>query len=86
MRHPTVYLRREQTTDSVLLNHLPTLPHVKLDRPYWMDVQAYSDPSGENPIGRWPWHYTKPTRRNRWTMLNCFRYAVVWIPDKAVSG
>jgi hypothetical protein len=28
-----------------------------------------------------PWHYykSKPTRRNRYVILNCFRYRLVWI-------
>jgi hypothetical protein len=87
LKTPTLYLRREPTTDSVLLAHLLTLPHVKLDRPYWMDVRAYYDRACKSPAGCWPWHYdqSKPTRRNRWTMLNCVRYAVVWLPDRAVT-
>lgn len=29
---------------------------------------------------RWPWYYrSKPTRRNKYTMLNCYRYKIEWV-------
>jgi len=41
------------------------------------DVQVYRL-NGE-PFGRFPWFYkTKPTRRNKYVTLNCYKWGLLW--------
>lgn len=69
----TLYLRKEPTTDGVLKIHAPDAKK--------FDVVAYRDPAASKVACRWPWHYSsRPTRRNRWVMFNCFRWKAVWLP------
>ena len=71
----SLYLRREPTTDDVLRRMAP-----KAKR---FDVVAYKSAECVTPCARWPWHYTKskPTRRNKRVMFNCYQWATVWLPD-----
>lgn len=62
-----LYLRREPTT----------LPNSAGRQ----DVAAYRDQGATEPCARWPWHYRKPDRRNRFVMFNCYRWEAVWLPD-----
>ncbi len=72
----TVYARHEPTDDSVAIQHLDpkTLATCK-------DVVIYHDRNCSSRYARFPWFYnlSKPTRRNRFVTLNCFRYRLVWI-------
>ena len=46
----------------------------------WRDVVVYRDQQCTSVYCRIPGEYTsKPTRRNRWIVLNCFRYRLVWV-------
>jgi hypothetical protein len=70
----TLYLRREPTVDSAWLQYGD-------GRPRW-DVRYYGDPKCQNLKGICPWYYSsKPRRGCRTTVLNCYRWAVVWLPD-----
>ena len=48
------------------------------------DVVAYSDKECCKPLARWdgPWKTNKPRKGCKTTMLNCCRFAVVWLEDK----
>ena len=72
-----LYLRREPTTDDVLLRMAPKARK--------LDVQTYRDAACTNPIARWPWHYSqgKPRRNCRTVTVNCYRWQAVWLPDLA---
>lgn len=75
-----LYLRREPTIDPPLQPGWPGLP-TGAKR---FDVVAYADPEATQHKARWPWHYrSKPDRRFRRVMLNCYRWRVVWLPDLA---
>lgn len=42
------------------------------------DVQIYRD--NGLPFGRFPWHYKrKPTKRNKYVTLNCYKWRIVWV-------
>jgi hypothetical protein len=68
---PTAYARREPTTDRMI--------ECKGKR----DVVVYRDCECTFFMARFPWYYgSKPTKRNRYTVLNCFRYRLEWMEDK----
>jgi hypothetical protein len=73
---PTVYARHEATTDPVAIKYLDrkTLSTCK-------DVAIYHDRACHRFYATFPFFYfkSKPTRRNRYVTLNCFRYRLVWI-------
>jgi hypothetical protein len=71
-----VYLRREPTTDALLISRGMT------DR---SDVVAYRDPECQNRFARWPWYMKRPDRRNKQVTLNCYQWAAVWLPDVAAA-
>lgn len=74
----TLYLRKEPTTDSVLLDAVRRF-NISLTEAH-KDVVGYMDKECKAAIARFPWHHTgKPTRRNKYIMLNCYRYRVEWI-------
>ncbi|MDE2104555.1 MAG: hypothetical protein KGL39_45390 [Patescibacteria group bacterium] len=67
----TVFARKEHTHE---------LPAANPKEVVLMDVQIYKDRARKIPFARFLWwHTNKPTRRNRWVTLNCFRYRLVWI-------
>lgn len=74
-----MYLRREPTADAMTRTACSRyggrLP---------LDTVAYRDPQCRVIAGRWPWHYqaSKPRRGCRSIMLNCYRWAAVWLPDQ----
>lgn len=68
-----IYVRREPSTDSATLG-------LGLKGKY--DVQAYKDEACTERFGRWMWYLsTKPDRRNKTAMVNCCRWALVWLDD-----
>ena len=49
-----------------------------------MDVVLYRDAACTRVAGRYPWHYhSKPKLRNRYIMLNCYRWNLVWLEPAA---
>jgi hypothetical protein len=77
----TLYLRREPTTDSATADMMKNAPDKRKHAPR-LDVVAYRDPEAADQVCRWPWwHTAKPTRRNKWVDLNCYRWRVEWLPD-----
>ena len=73
---PTVYARHEPTNDSVSIQYLDakTLATCK-------DVIIYHDRHCRRFYANFPWFYksSKPTHRNRYVTINCFRYKLVWV-------
>lgn len=68
---PTIWLRRERSDDSFLS---PNSRH--------RDIRIYGDPEAKCLMGIIPWDYSgRPNRRTKYRMVNCFRYAVQWLPD-----
>ena len=64
-----LYLRREPTDD-------------RYRPPGKLDVVLYRDEACTDRAGRWPWFdNSRPTRRNRSIMFNCWRWRIVWMPD-----
>ena len=44
------------------------------------DVRLFADPLAGTPLCTWqPWHESRPTRRNRWVMYNCYRWKLIWL-------
>jgi hypothetical protein len=75
----TLYLRREPTVDPVWLQYGEGLTR-------W-DVRCYSDLECQNLKGIFSWwHTNKPCRGCRTVILNCWRWAVVWLPDAPVAA
>lgn len=70
----TLYLRHEPTTDEVWPQYG--------DGQTKYDVRAYYDRRCTRLAGIFPWHYTssKPRRKQKTMMLNCWRWRVVWLP------
>lgn len=58
-----IYARREPTVDGA-----------------WgkLDVCFYSDSGCTKFVGRIPWHQKQPDKRNKWQMLNCYRWRLIW--------
>lgn len=78
---PPLYMRREPTTDARTAAAEEFAPQRRFD------VVAYKDQAATKAAGRWPWYYTsKPDKRRRWQMLNCFLYRAVWLPDLEASA
>jgi hypothetical protein len=72
----TLYARREPTTDAETLRMCPDAARRRYD------VVIYRDAAATARAGRYPWFYrSKPRRNQRFTMLNCWRYRLVWLPD-----
>lgn len=68
-----LYLRKERRphSEAHLAKYLPRgIPVVA----YYRDAEA-TQRACVNP---WP---SRPTRRNRYVMLNCCRWRAVWLPD-----
>jgi hypothetical protein len=74
-----LYLRREPTADAVWLQYGD-------GRTKW-DVRYYRDRQAKHLRATCPWHYrSKPRRGCQTTMLNCWRWNVVWLPDLEPAG
>jgi hypothetical protein len=91
----TLYARRERTTDDLALRHglgpkMSSPPAGKTQQQlismgYFgkLDVVLYHDQACTYLAARHPWYFsTKPTRRSKTVMHNCFRYLLVWLSDK----
>jgi hypothetical protein len=64
----TVYARHETSVDN------PTT--------FQRDVVVYRDAAATQLLGRFPSHYSgKPRPYHDKVMLNCTRFALVWLPD-----
>jgi len=73
-KHLTVYARRENTTE---------LPHANPREIVLKDVQVYSDRKCKKPKARFMWYMSsKPTRRNKFVTINCYRWRLIWLRDK----
>lgn len=68
----TIYARKEPSTDEILLKYAPNQKE--------FDVAIYSDKLAQHKkcVIRWDLS-SKPTRRNKWLTINCFRYRLEWI-------
>ncbi len=74
---PTIYVRKEPTTDSVALTHCG---RDQLAQSSHMDWVFYASAEAQKPVARVPWYYSNGPRRNAKTyVLNCFRYRLVWL-------
>ena len=72
-----LYLRREPTTDPLMLERYAHLPAQGK-----LDVVAYKDAACSKRVARWPWHIkSRPDRRFKRITLNCVSRPVVWLPD-----
>jgi hypothetical protein len=67
------YARREVTTDDTILKYDPAPARRKCD------VVVYADLGCTEPVARFPWHQTKPTRRQKRITLNSAAYPLVWL-------
>lgn len=68
-----VYARREPTTDSTSL---------ALGITGKFDVVVYRDEACTEQFARFSWYLTnRPTRAYRKVMLNCWYWALFWMPD-----
>lgn len=72
----TVYARYEPTTDRATLNNFEADSIKRC-----LDVVIYHDAACTAFYCRIPWHYTKskPTKRNKYITLNCYRYKLQWV-------
>lgn len=43
------------------------------------EVVAYADPLSMKRVAKWSKDISKPTRRNKYVTVNCFKYLVEWI-------
>ena len=77
---PTVYARLEPTTDSATAAMIRSNPRWANPQRH-RDVVIYHDKGCRRFYCRFPWHYdqSKPTRRNKYVTVNCYRYALVWL-------
>ena len=75
---PTVYARLEPTTDSTTATMIDANSRWANPKQQ-QDVVIYSDRKCRQFYCRIPWHYsTRPTRRNKYITLNCYRWRLVW--------
>ena len=75
----TLHLRK-LATDQTLLCELPSGDVVRVNA-HKNDVVATRKPGGP-VIAIWCWYqHNKPTRRNRYVMLNCARHPIQWEPQ-----
>ena len=78
---PEIYARRERTLDEMLLREAKTTKEsFSLDWQKYQDVVFYRDKECTQFVAREPWHRkSKPTRRNKYQVINCARYRLVWV-------
>jgi hypothetical protein len=66
-----VYARKELTHE---------LPSANPKEVLLYDVQVYKDAEAKTPFGRFMWYSSnKPTRRNKYVTLNCYKWKLNWI-------
>ena len=77
----TLYLRREPTTDKLFIK---LCKEDGIDAvaafPKYHEVAYYRDKEATESAGR-NTGSSRPTRRNKTVMMNCYRWNVVWLPD-----
>jgi hypothetical protein len=71
---PTLYARREPTTDAICLHYCPPAQIVHL-----FDVVLYADKGATRPVARYAPFRTRPDRRHRYVNHNCARFALQWL-------
>lgn len=81
---PPRYMRKERPANPVI-NCGGDLNVSAPRRAY--DVAIYKDAACTELVARWPWHRagTRPDRRYRRVMLNCYRWPVVWLEDQPLA-
>jgi len=72
----TLYARHEPTTDWLTLKYSAIIGGRAAQQ---KDVVLYGDVECTNIKGRYPWHYKRPDKRNKYIMHNCSRYALKWV-------
>lgn len=71
---PALYLRREPTTDDVVLKYAP--------RSHSFDIVAYHDEACTKAAARWRWDWKHKPRRNQRAFNFSFALVrLVWLPD-----
>lgn len=74
----TLYARREpsQLRSCLLDSDKQFRPSTR------MDLVIYRDAAATDQVALYPWyHASKPNRRSRLVMHNCFSYELEWLPD-----
>lgn len=69
MDYLTKYARKEPATDALLKK----VPFKRIN------VQIYNDKECKKPYARFMWYQKKPKFRARTIVINCFRWALVWV-------
>jgi hypothetical protein len=73
----TLYARHEPASD-IATRAMMKAQGTPDEKP--QDVVLYYDAEATRHAGTIQWYSTsKPDRRNKWQMLNCVRYRLVWI-------
>lgn len=68
----TIYLKNVPTNDELRLQFAEIADK--------QDVAVYKKPNHSEEWVRYPWHFkSKPTKRNKYLTLNCFKYLVKWV-------
>lgn len=68
----TLYARKEPSTDEILKRYAPNAKK--------FDVVIYSDAQAQRTKCVFSLYLSnKPTRRNKYVTINCFRYKLEWI-------
>lgn len=70
----TLYARYEPTTDWLTLKYCDEPLSARTH-----DLALYHDADCTKPAGRYPWHVSRPDRRNRYVMHNCSRYHLEFV-------
>lgn len=72
------YIRKEPTNDE-MRQYKNWRPFLDTKR----DVVVYNDENCTDEYARFPWHYkeSKPTRKNKYVIINGYRWSVVWLED-----
>ncbi|PKO66669.1 MAG: hypothetical protein CVU22_14880 [Betaproteobacteria bacterium HGW-Betaproteobacteria-16] len=74
----TLYARREPSQLRACLLGSDTQFHPRTR----MDLVIYRDAAATDQVALYPWYReSKPTRRSRIVMHNCFSYELEWLPD-----
>lgn len=84
MKPIALYARREPTTDPATIAYVPPAQRRRLrDVVFYATPAAARDP--KNIVARMPWHYTEsiPRRSAETVVLNCCRYRLYWLKEKA---
>ena len=72
-----VYARKEATVDNIAKKYCNPSELKPLK-----DVVIYKERNTKDPFCRFMWDSSsKPDRRNKTCMINCFRYNIVWLED-----